>query len=250
MQRIFNLPSLRQMYSMEYDEEMLDWRRLGAKDKVDHIVALLPGQVSAEIETVLEVGCGTGDVLRGLAENGVGRLLQGVEIGSERGIPRREILNDREVSLSSYDGSTLPFEDGSIDLVYATHVLEHVVHERSFLYELGRVAKKYVFLEVPLEVTARTRNSHLQHSLTKAGHVNSYSPETFLLRLETSGLSVQSYTVFDHSLDVLAFNANPFAARLKKFLRSTTLQLSPWFASKLFTYHCGALCVKSPKLDI
>jgi len=42
------------------------WRELGARGKADHIMALL-GQVGAEPEAVLEVGCGDGAVLAELA---------------------------------------------------------------------------------------------------------------------------------------------------------------------------------------
>lgn len=45
------------------------------------------------------------------------------------------------MKIRPYDGVRLPFEDKSFDFVCATHILEHVLNERRFLQELGRVTK-------------------------------------------------------------------------------------------------------------
>lgn len=47
------------------------------------------------------------------------------------------------------NGLNLPFTDNSFDIVYSSHVLEHVVNPYLFMQELKRVAKKAVIIKIP-----------------------------------------------------------------------------------------------------
>ena len=94
------------------------------------------------ISSILEVGCGTGDILRVLARNNFGKKLFGVEIGTLHSDEKMETIGTRPIQIGPYDGKNLPFDDESFDFVFASHVLEHVVDERPFLSELRRVSSK------------------------------------------------------------------------------------------------------------
>jgi len=61
-------------------------------------------------------------------------------------------------------------------------VLEHVEDERGFLREMARVARKYIVVDVPCELTLLTTSGKLQNTLT-IGHINSYTPQSFALTL-------------------------------------------------------------------
>lgn len=213
----------------------LQWRRICAVDKVNNLQSLLQ---SREINDTLEVGCGTGAVLAEVAKRHIGSNQIGIDVAdpSDHVDPGAANLTMRQ-----YDGSVLPFEDASIDLVYASHVLEHVENPRLFLNEMARVAKKYVYIEVPCEMHFRTSHAALQ-STVDIGHINSYSPETFLLTLQTSNLKVVDLMLFDHSLAVHSFHSSYLSGLVKKIIRQATLGVSPALASRIFTYHCGALC--------
>src|SRR5262245_59208928 len=136
----FRLPNLRQLYSRPYDDAALEWRRHGAADKVRNLTTLV-GDRSSEIADVLEVGCGTGAVLERLASHGLGTRWVGCDV-RDPAVP----VSAGAVSIVPYDGRHIPFPDRAFDLVYATHVLEHVPGEREFLAELRRAAKKYVYV--------------------------------------------------------------------------------------------------------
>ena len=167
--------------------------------------------------------------------------LTGIEIGEIRPSETREA--QQALTIIGYDGVTIPFPDDSFDLVYATHVLEHVLDERAFLGELRRVSAKLVFIEVPCEITLRTSHASLQSTLD-IGHINPYTPETLSLTLATSGLRAQVLQVNDVSLEAHGFESAQWKARTKSAIRKGLLKLSPTIASRLFSYHCAALCVK------
>jgi len=58
-----------------------------------------------------------------------------VELGKEKG-----------VNVSLANAEDLPFEDGSFDVVYCRHLMEHLDHYKATLSEMIRVAKKAVIV--------------------------------------------------------------------------------------------------------
>jgi SAM-dependent methyltransferase len=241
---IFHCPDLKELYSRKHDDRMIQWRSLCAIDKASHIEYMTAG-MRPSIRDVLEVGCGTGAVLERLAAHQVGKSFTGIEQGTERA---REQPH-QDVHIYSYDAHTIPYSDKSFDLVYATHVLEHVTDERGFLAELRRVCRQFVYVEVPCELHLRSSRRALQQSLD-IGHINAYTPESFLLQLETSGLRVKNLKVFDQQYAIHRFLAPAWRATIKSATRKGLLYLSQSLASRLFTYHCGALCEPGQLLNI
>jgi SAM-dependent methyltransferase len=94
---------------------------------------------------ILDAGCGTGGNLRKFGRigtaSGVEPSAEAVQFCRERGLERVQ-----QAGLES-----LPFEDGSFDLVAATDVVEHVAAEGQALQELRRVAvpSGFMLLTVP-----------------------------------------------------------------------------------------------------
>jgi SAM-dependent methyltransferase len=242
----FRCPDLKELYSTKFGGHGRladEWRALCALDKASNIEYMVAG-LQPPIESVLDVGCGSGVVLEQLAEKKIGNRFAGLEIGTELSQHDREDLH-----IHGYDGRTIPYEDKTFDLVYATHVLEHVTDERGFLHELRRVSRKYVYIEVPCELHLRTSRRALQTSLD-IGHINAYTSESFALTLETSGLRVVRLKLFDHQYAVHRFRSPAWRAMLKFVSRKAMLGLSESAASRIFTYHCGALCRPGPLLGI
>jgi SAM-dependent methyltransferase len=108
--------------------------------KADAIVELArtnvgePGTLS-----FLDVGCGTGATDRHLA--GRVRKLHGVDISTA--MTERARAANPEVDYQSYDGARLPFDDRSLDVVFAVCVVHHVPPSSwpSFFGELARVTR-------------------------------------------------------------------------------------------------------------
>jgi ubiquinone/menaquinone biosynthesis C-methylase UbiE len=89
--------------------------------------------------SLLDVGCGTGTTDRLL--DGQVRTLCGVDISEEMLVMARK--NVPEAEFRSYDGTTLPFDSGSFDVVVAICALHHVppADREHFVGELHRVAR-------------------------------------------------------------------------------------------------------------
>ena len=109
-------------------------RRLPPEDRVEKLLAIA-GAVTAE--RFLDIGCGDGSLTVAL-KNALGATeVFGVEISAQGS------LEAREKGVSCYDvnvdESPLPFEDNSMDAVYAGEVLEHLYDPDHLLDEIHRV---------------------------------------------------------------------------------------------------------------
>ena len=224
-------------YEGAYDDNELRWRRICAIDKVENLQTLMRG---APVQSVLEVGCGTGAVLAEAARRNIGQRHTGIDMADPR-----DHLDSGAAALQilQYDGLSIPFPPESFDLVYASHVVEHVPDPRGLLSEIRRVSRKLIYIEVPCELHIRTTHRALQ-STVDIGHINAYTPDSFVILLQTAGLKVKEVRLFDHSLAVHSFHTSPLTGTVKGFIRGALLRISPVLASRTFTYHCGALCTK------
>ncbi|MDD5305869.1 MAG: class I SAM-dependent methyltransferase [Deltaproteobacteria bacterium] len=83
----------------------------------------------------LEVGCGTGLIMRGLE----GRAHRLVGLDLSRGMLREAHARSFEVVQGTADA--LPFPDGSFDIVYSFKVLAHVPPIREAMAEMARVLR-------------------------------------------------------------------------------------------------------------
>ena len=224
-----------------YDDYYADgaqsrWREVGARSKADHIETMCREFAPAR---VLENGVGEGAVLAELSRRGFGQELYGVEISSS-GIKAAASRNiPRVASLQSFDGRTLPFADKSMDLVYATHVLEHVEHERLFLQELKRVGR-LIFLEVPMEDTLRVKGA-IHNSI---GHINFYNRYTFAGLIEGVGFEILRFESFDGSFAEHTFNGVNIKTVSKSVARTIAHHISKRIAEKVLVFN-GALVARS-----
>src|SRR4051812_23180865 len=125
------------------------WRTLSARTKADHVVALA-ARAGVRPRTLVEIGCGAGDLLAQLAERGTAERLDGFEIAP----PAVQIARDRDIPrarIELFDGAHVPAAAGAYDLAVVSHVREHVPDPPALLAEAARVAS-WVMVEVPLEV--------------------------------------------------------------------------------------------------
>lgn len=152
-----------------------------ARRRMDLIAAAAPAARS-----LLDVGCGTGEVL--LAARERGWHVQGVEPIEDAS---REAREERglDVRTGTLEESGLP--ESAHDVVSAFHVLEHIADSRAFLSSLARWARPggWVVIEVPnFESSIRRYHGSNWSGLRPLEHVVHFTPDTLRAAFQRVGL--------------------------------------------------------------
>jgi SAM-dependent methyltransferase len=210
-------------YAVSSDDKK---RALSALDSADHLVALLGDKLG----NVIDVGAGNGSLLDRIHHLRLADSLSALEISStglERikaraGLPLKHI--------KKFDGYRMPFSDNEFDTAISVHVVEHVEHERLFLKEISRIARR-TFIEIPLEGGFRGRVNRA------FGHINYYTPMTFTNLIETAGLRIIEAKVFTSSRQYEIFNYGSLRGSIRSVVRNGLLRAAgPDIAPHLMTY--------------
>jgi ubiquinone/menaquinone biosynthesis C-methylase UbiE len=226
-------PELQRNYDEYYDDDVSEWREMGAIDKAANIRSLCSAPAPS---TVVEIGAGEGSVLQRLADGGFGQRHFALDI-SESGVER---IRKRKIPTLAecrrFDGYTVPYPDASFDLAILSHVIEHVEHPRLLLNEAARVADR-VFVEVPLEHNRGLPKDFVWDSV---GHINFYTAKTIRLLVQSCGHEVVEQRETHPALRQYRYRlgAKGIAAYL---LKECALRAMPSTAQNLWTYHSSLL---------
>jgi SAM-dependent methyltransferase len=167
-----------------------DWHVDDSAWKAGYVAGILERNGIAPA-TVAEIGCGAGEVIRGLAT----RLPPGTRFTGY------DISPDAYALCSRKAGGELQFRFGDLledsehfDLAMAIDVFEHVEDYFGFLRRLRGRATHKVF-HIPLELSALmvARGRPLLEQRRSVGHLHHFCKETALASLEDTG-----YRVIDH----------------------------------------------------
>jgi 2-polyprenyl-3-methyl-5-hydroxy-6-metoxy-1,4-benzoquinol methylase len=135
--------------------------------------------VSAEPESVLDIGCGEGILTHRWATELAPRRVVGIDLDdpliaaewAKRRAPNLRFIAQR--------AEQLPFADGEFDLATAIEVLEHVPDPAHTLAEMARCAARHLLVSVPREPLWRAvnvaRGAYLRELGNTPGHVNHFS---------------------------------------------------------------------------
>jgi len=131
--------------SNAFEDDAL-WQEYGRTEdyleRIDAVQRMLPEDIS----TLLDVGCGRGDVINALQKNNSDVRAMGMD-------PFSEALQFVETPSVVASLPHTPFQSRSFDLVICLEVLEHIKesdYQRS-LMELQRIAGRYLIIGVPFK---------------------------------------------------------------------------------------------------
>lgn len=107
---------------------------------VEQIGALLP-----QGSEMLDVGTGDGQIAKMVGEQQVGTTVTGIDI------MERETTH---IPVTLFDGTTIPMDDNSVDVVTFVDVLHHTDDPQVLISEASRVARKFVIIKDHLSENA------------------------------------------------------------------------------------------------
>lgn len=139
--------------------------------------------------TVVDVGTGAGLFLRRAQEEGAWNL-----IGTDYSEVNVEELraDGIDARMGTLEGAGI--EPGSVDVIWAAHVIEHMVDPPGFMETVRRYLKPGGALVafVPSETSLRTRlGTSDWHLVNPPGHLWGFRPSTFRPIVERSGLQIE-----------------------------------------------------------
>lgn len=137
--------------------------------------------------TILDVGCGEGQVLDVLDRHGVRAALTGVDVCGPAVDDARRRLGAR-ADIEQRDAHALAGDGRVFDLVMMLEVLEHLPRPGRVLPVLERLSRRYLLLSVPWEPLFRGLNLLRGRNVRAWGndpeHVNHWSRGRFLRFVE------------------------------------------------------------------
>ena len=171
------MPGKTESYDELWGTAWGDIQRIGPVHRHMHeavlrIISELP------VETVLDAGCGSGEVLALLAATGQYELC-GADVSREALALARERVSGVRLQILDIERATLP---ETFDLVMSVQVIEHLVDDISALRHMAEMASKYVYVST---IAGRMRRSE-----RAIGHVRNYSAVELRTKLELVGLEV------------------------------------------------------------
>lgn len=160
---------------------------------------------SYSLTKVLDVGCGTGRLVKFLNQQGY--QTQGCEPETAALKIARKINSSKSIKKAS--AISLPYKTESCDLIISTSVIEHLTKKetKAFLKEAKRVLKLhgYIFIISPnFSSPFRYIKKEKWFAFSDPTHINYYTPKSIKLLLTSSGfnnISFQFKTAYDKSLD-------------------------------------------------
>lgn len=174
----------------DYLKHNPDWHVADSAWKAEHILRMV--DTMDGFDSVCEVGCGAGEILRQLHERRPSiRRLVGYEIAEA---PFRMAASRSSDRLSFVLGDATD-DPETFDLMLIMDVIEHVPDPIAFLANL-RFKARTTMVHIPLDLSAQSvlRPRKLMTIRRDVGHIHYFTLETALATLDEAGYAVRGHT--------------------------------------------------------
>jgi SAM-dependent methyltransferase len=106
--------------------------------RVRVLTKLLAGLVPADAKTLVDIGCGDGQIALGVGQRREGLQITGLDV---------LVRPKTWVPVNAFDGNTLPLSDQSVDVAMFVDVLHHTHDPMVLLREAKRVARQAILIK-------------------------------------------------------------------------------------------------------
>lgn len=166
-------------------------------------------------QTICEVGCGAGEILKQLKENMNNEcMFWGYEISPQAFKLCETRANER---LQFKLGDLRQEKDAFFDVLLLIDVIEHLEDYFSFLREL-KPKSQYKILHIPLDISVQAvwRSSPIINLRNSVGHIHYFTKEMALDTLNDVGYEVLDYFYTATYIDLPTKSTKSYLARLPR----------------------------------
>jgi ubiquinone/menaquinone biosynthesis C-methylase UbiE len=123
-------------WASSYDRH---WLQRVIFEPVQRTVLALAESQAAQPASILDVGCGTGRLLRSAAARFPHARLMGIDAAGEMVRQAQALTSDSAVTFREGTAEALPFDDDAFDLIFSTLTFHHWSDQRGAIREVARV---------------------------------------------------------------------------------------------------------------
>lgn len=172
--------------------------------------------------SLLEVGCGTGHIYRLVKQSNIGPYT-GLDISQAMLDIFKEKFSD--VPLVLGDVQSLPFKDGSFDIVVCVEVLRHMQYYDTAIKELVRVAKRAAIFTIEVTQGEDTYFGEERKGAYLQSTDNIYVH--YQVEINSNKLLEWIGEEFEYHVDIKPITANKWMLVVNKYKPGKSMSLSP-----------------------
>ena len=214
-----------------YLEANPDWDEKDSAWKGAMLVKLLEKN-NADFNSLTEVGCGAGGIVKYIAEKFPAKKITGYDVSPQA----IAIAVNKKTSVANLDFFNSDYVNepaANTDVLLMADVLEHVVDYYTFLKKLKSKGRQFVF-HIPLDLSCRSilKPHIILQQRTAVGHIHYFAEEHVWWLLKDCGYTVKDW----HYTQPAADRERPKSVKqfIKKYLRSLSFAISKKWSVKLW----------------